>query len=630
MSVTDLVAAFGPKANDAEILAKCENLMKIYTLSADDLFVKWESYCVNNSSVDDETELSAANLDLLQSYIQQGLEKTLHSASKPKMMMRPASSPSQLFDFPATPTSVKKRRLESPLKKEAPNTPLKTPQGLNLNSSPTKMEPTTPTPHSDSGKTIETLNPEIPVAEGASLETVQVKLAPQFDAEKYRFRTMRQKLLEAADVLDDQIDTFAQIVQEAHAISTDEFHSPCVASQFDIVCVGRMVPDLPLTDAVQLNSSSFFLETSRLSGIGQRVALDLTQVPDYTFFPGQIVAFRGKNPTGEAFVVASVLELPYLGAPACRAQDFAESLALNDKALKVVVCAGPYTTTKDFDFVYLRALVEKLNNEIRPHTVIFLGPFIDITHPKIADGSIEVADAKLAPSTLDDVFRLVVSPILRSLHPKIQAIVIPSTRDAASKHSAYPQDSLDKKLLQLAQKNIKCYPNPAHFTMNEIHVGVSNNDVFRDLKDVVHGKFVSQNRFERVATQVIEQRRYYPVFPGGTKTRVEEGVVEHISGADLDMPYMGLSEMGEVTPDILIIPSELRFFAKVIKSVVVINPGCFMRPSSAGSYAVVSINPPVEGEVEKVGTEINEDTRQEEGLYVLNVWKRIRVDIVKT
>ncbi|GMF82226.1 unnamed protein product [[Candida] boidinii] len=94
---------------------------------------------------------------------------------------------------------------------------------------------------------------------------------------------------------------------------------------------------------------------------------------------------------------------------------------------------------------------------------------------------------------------------------------------------------------------------------------------------------------------------------------------------------MGLTEFGGVIPDILILPSELKQFARVVKNVVVINPGCFMKQATTGSYAVVSVKSP----------EINENEDDDDGaitdldkidgdLYVHNIWKRGRVDLVRT
>lgn len=80
----------------------------------------------------------------------------------------------------------------------------------------------------------------------------------------------------------------------------------------------------------------------------------------------------------------------------------------------------------------------------------------------------------------------------------------------------------------------------------------------------------------------------------------------------------------------MVIPSELKFFAKVIKGVIVINPGQFVRahkdPSKEdGSYVVMGIAPPDidgKGNVEQV--EGSKD------LFYNNVYLRAKVEIMRS
>lgn len=257
------------------------------------------------------------------------------------------------------------------------------------------------------------------------------------------------------------------------------------------------------------------------------------------------------------------------------------------------------------------------------------GPFLDITHSLISSGNIPpFANLKQQPKSLDEIFIKLISPILKNINPKIQVILIPSTRDVSSKHAAYPQDSMDRKHLNLP-KNFKCFTNPSTFQLNEIFFGCSNNDIYKDLKEIIKGGNVFQrNRFDRVSEHILEQRRYYPVFPGGIRSRKildENGkqIFEHIAGADLDVPYLGLTEfIGGIIPDVIIIPSELTHFARVVQNVVMINPGSFLRPNGGrGTYVEMSISAPnmEDGKMTKV-----------DNLYLHNLWKRSRIEILTT
>ncbi|KAI0463013.1 hypothetical protein LJB42_003818 [Komagataella kurtzmanii] len=634
---SQILSKFGRKADDPLIIQKCEDLIGIFNFSVEELFINWESYVLTSAS-DVNLQLSPENLEKLKDYLQQKLVQAAaqkNNSATPMMknkIVRPVargningSSPLMGLNTPSTPVSSrKKRKLVTPSSSSA--TPSKHP----LSSSPIKKSVQV------SGKIIESLNDHIPSIGGLqndtdhtpNISTSKVTLTANFDPKKYQFRTMRQKLLDTADVLDEQIDSMAKTLQKHHKIAESDFGNPCIASQFSVYCCGRIVPDSPFAPVeIRLNPDSLFLETSRLGGIGQRISIDVQSLAEYSFFPGQIVGFKGKNPSGERFIVEQVLDIPYLGAPVSNKTELLEfKTNLDGSSMKTTVLSGPYTPSTKIDYSLLESFVQKLNTEIKPHSVIMFGPFLDITHPSIRDGSIESVPELQGKkvTTLDNFFRAVITPILKKIDSRIQVILIPSTRDSISSHAAYPQNSFERKSLQLP-KNFKCFPNPCSFQLNECLIGVSNLDSFKDIKDVNRGKIGDLNRFDRIADHILQQRRYYPCFPGSLKTRKgPDGTVEHISGADLDMPYMGLSELYDVLPDVLIIPSEMRYFVRVVKNVVVINPGHFLTGNNAGTYVTLSVKPPNPEVDEDDLTCINEDDR----LYIHNIWKRARVDII--
>ena len=417
-----------------------------------------------------------------------------------------------------------------------------------------------------------------------------------------------------------------------------------MSTQSDILCCGRIVPDNPLYDKEILNSTSLFLETSRISGIGQRIPLDLSNLSNYSFFPGQIVVLKGKNPSGKSFIVEQNMPLPQLGAPVTSSEELKEFQTLqNNQGLKVLIASGPFSNLNKLNYDKLDKLVDLINTKILPQVVILNGPFLDIGNKVVESGEIIIDSdqSQPQPKTLDDLFKAIVTPVLKKIDSKIQVILYPNLRDTCIKHCSYPQDSFDRKKLGLP-KNFKVFPNPSGFSINEVLIGNSNLDIFKDLRDIYKEDtaIISNNRFERIVKHIFEQRRYYPIFPGSIKTEPKQKCTELLNGAQgeyldgiavggssLETPYLGLSELGDSLPDVLILPSELKYFAKVIQGVIVINPGIFIKPSKdpnreEGSYAVVNIQPPnfdAEDNIEAI-----DDTNT---LYYHNVNKRSRVDI---
>lgn len=652
-SEEDLIVKFGPSANKTEVVSALKQLMKLYLLDAEELFIKWEQFSYHTKAKHSSNTFSEQILHDFKNYIQLQIEKkTSNSLSsingpssvtkKPKIL-RPTSNSPSIFNLgiPTTPT-LKKRKLEAnktPSASSNFSTDVKD-NISKLDSSPlNQMSSVYNTPDNEAvapnkvenecDKCLLTLNVEnVSSSEGMDFESdVRVKVTPFYDAIKYKFRTMRQSLLDSADVLDEQIDIFTEIIQQHYDIKSSDIQNPTIQQQSEIWTVGRIVSDSPTSEGL-LNVESLAIETSRSTGIGRRIRLNFEMISDLSVFPGQIVAMKGKNANGEYFMVSEILKIPYLNFPASDIDTIEEAqLATSNQQMKVVLTSGPYTPSNAIDFSILKNFVERINDSIRPHILIMFGPFLDVTHPLISTGNIpNFPGLKQQPRTLDELFMKIIVPILKSINPKIQVILIPSTKDVASKHAAYPQDAFDRKLLNLP-KNFKCFANPSTFQLNELFFGCSNNDIYKDLREITKGGNVFQrNRFDRVSEHILEQRRYYPVFPGGIKTRKLKNidgkqVFEHLSGADLDVPYLGLTEfVGGIIPDVIIIPSELNYFARVVQNVTMINPGSFIKSNGTnGTYVQMSIESP---DVE------NGKMSQIDEVFLHNLWKRSRIDIL--
>ncbi|KAK6462345.1 DNA polymerase alpha-primase complex B subunit [Scheffersomyces coipomensis] len=686
-----LSAAFGPSENlTEEVYDKLESLIKIFNSSPDDLYISWESY--NVTEVQQDLDLTVPNIDKFQEYLQSTLESS-----------KPTPSLKRTKDFQNSSALKRKPIIKSNIaintsSPPVPTTPLKrnglddatprfkTPRANFMESSPAHYETannsfqstgsgTTPiadklAKQQDSNTIVETLNPQvkespgfIQLEEDSASSLKPYTLGLNFDAAKFKFRTMAMKLLESADILDDQIDTFAQLYMDANKNANLEdsiqFGNPCLSTQFDILCSGRIVPDSPVYDKQQgnnysLNATSLYLETSRMSGIGQRVPLELSNLPGYSLFPGQIVILKGSNPTGKTFIVKEILSMPELGAAVSGKVELESYEELVGKTgLKFLIASGPFSNNFNLNYSKLENLVNLINTDIKPHVVILNGPFIDINNIAVSQGDIEIPLDKQAqpPRNLDEVFKRLVTPILRKIDGRIQVILVPSLTDTCIKHCSYPQDAFDRKKFGLP-KNVRVIPNPASFSINEVLIGNSNLDIFKDMKEVYKddGK-LSKNRFERVANHILQQRRYYMSLPGSIKkliptskeanqklNQLQDGIMSEelldadIGGSTLEVPYLGLTELGDSIPDILINTSEMKSFVKVVKGVVVVNPGQYIRNHKdpnreEGTYVVVNINSP---SLESKSENNIEPVDGSPDLFYHNVYKRSRVDIYKS
>lgn len=518
---------------------------------------------------------------------------------------------------------------------------------------------------------------EIPEPPSEEPKEPRVKLKANTDMSKFSYRTMAMKLSEASEVLDDRIDEFQDLLKASTGLDDSAFGNPNYQSTSEIIAVGRIASD---TSESKLNISSLVLEGSRRNGSGRRTPLKVEGLASYNFFPGQIVALRGINASGDAFVVSEVIPLPLLNPPATRPDeldaihmrylDTPDSDPENVRPLTMMIASGPYTTDQNLDFSPLHTFLDNAADAYAD-TVILLGPFLDAEHAQIRTGDFDPPpNSSPDQATMTDLFRYYISSALQSFHkrvPTCNVILVPNLRDAHHHHAAFPQDKFIKKELGLgaAGRMVQCVTNPMTVSVNEMTVGMSSIDILDMLRreELAGGKAKTSNLYERCARNVLEQRNFLPLFPPTGREKqlppaaVEEklytngaannGVAAEESEEDqapspflplgtmMDTSYLKLGEMLNVRPDILITPSVLQGTVKVsecpshpvfvltvlqvVESVIVINPGTLAKRRAAGTYARVIVQPAVVSDAER-----------EKGLAVAHrLWERTRVDIVR-
>ncbi|KAK8745983.1 hypothetical protein OTU49_017209 [Cherax quadricarinatus] len=95
------------------------------------------------------------------------------------------------------------------------------------------------------------------------------------------YKYMFEKVRDAAEALDDSIDALAEQIKDSLGI--EEFSHLKVASNENILVVGRICCD----SVGRLNAASVLLEGSQETSFGNTVPVDLSQLSEYSLFPGQ-------------------------------------------------------------------------------------------------------------------------------------------------------------------------------------------------------------------------------------------------------------------------------------------------------------------------------------------------------
>ncbi|KAF3902913.1 hypothetical protein AA313_de0209494 [Arthrobotrys entomopaga] len=601
----ELVDKFGDLPE--EVLTELQSMLSIYTIDAEELFYKWEEYCLKHEDV-------KPNLKNIMAFKQDTREQfEIEMRSKSKTAQTPAgrSGPrtaknaGDMFNMldglvPATPRmgqAAAKRKFE----KASYETPLaERTSKLAVGSSPIAPSSAFKLPGSpataaipfqnriDPGKVMEVLNPQIEIPklplDGYDSYKSRVELITNVLVHRFSYKPMYQKLTEASQYLDDRINDYADAIQKEHNIPDEDFCNPSAKLPEEVVVVGRIVSDV-MESQKRTNEASLLLEGSRGKGEGKRVRMDLTALKGYAFFPGMIVAFKATNPTGDKLIVKSILSPPRYPEAASAVpvlENERDRLMLGN--LNVFIAAGPYTPDDNLDFEGLKELVDKIV-ETTPDVVFMTGPFIDTEHPKVKLGDFSINPDNFSGYILEDLFKERITSELKRITNSL-VILIPSTRDAVSKHVSYPQEPLQRKLLGLPM-NVKLLPNPCVLSINEVVFGISSADILFHLsmQEVKYvGKGVETNTFARLVDHVIAQNHFYPLFPPPEKEQVGYTT-------PLDIAWLELCEFA-VKPDVLILPSTLPGTVKVVNGAVTINPGFLSTKRQSGTYAFMTVESP--------------------------------------
>ncbi|KAI9012347.1 DNA polymerase alpha/epsilon subunit B-domain-containing protein, partial [Hyaloraphidium curvatum] len=480
----------------------------------------------------------------------------------------------------------------------------------------------------DRGKVEEVYNSHVPFEPSADnppgcRPDPQVFLNADPPQPAHGFRYMFEKLTAHGEHLDDQIDRFCEhfLALNPHI---EELAHPGLPHQDPVTTAGRICKD-----AADPTSPALFLEPSRRIGNGVRIPLDLSPLlgisgPGFSLFPGQLVAVTGTNPTGGLLTVTEIHKAPPPPAAATPLSRLRAMYPDDSRPLNLAVAAGPYALEGSLAYEPLEELVAALSRE-QPDVVLLLGPFVDAQHPMVKNGELDVS--------LEDLFRTQISRRLTSLlsaSPRTRIILLPSLSDALSPYLCLPQPPLPAGLadgetalrareLGLSDPRLLLLPNPAQFTLNELAVAAMSVDALVPLgSEEVHrdppagnGGAPPGNRMARLAGHIVASGSLYPLFPPAPSDPV---LPSHLHG--LALP---------VRPDVLVVPSQLRHFAREAGGCVAVNPGRLSKGRAGGTWARVCVWPLRVGDAP-----VKEEGKEEDDEAVENgVAGRCRVEIVR-
>ncbi|TYJ98951.1 DNA polymerase alpha subunit B [Cucumis melo var. makuwa] len=380
-----------------------------------------------------------------------------------------------------------------------------------------------------------------------------------------------------------------RIMRHAKALAAsglyEEAVDPTVASQRSMFAVGMIYCD----GEGHLNDKSILLQSSIAHSGGQRVRLELQNLSQFSIFPGQVVGIEGHNPSGHCLIASKFVDSFPLSATIDPILPPAKKIALNHDVqpinqsstpseLSMIIASGPYTTTDNLLFEPLTELLAYAKRKV-PQLLILLGPFVDSEHSDIKRGTVEMS--------FEEIFKFEVLRRVQNyaehMGPDARVLLMPSTRDA-NHDFVFPQPPFD--IPSDLKLQISSPPNPCILEANQAKIACCTMDILRHLS----GEELSRNltkggtndRLSTLASHILRQRSFYPLYPPA-------------EGVPLDFSLAPQALDISVIPDILILPSDMKHFVKVISlgeggseeeqaRCVCVNPGRLAKGEGGGTF----------------------------------------------
>jgi len=582
LSSADIVEAF----QDFDITIKDDSISQMlydialsFDFDVDTILNEWLAYQSRNRNC----TLNIANLENFQKHIsstkKHSNSTTFNSAKNDEnlfvddIMMSPsaknfsAESPLNILGGYCTPANKKKiRELEVSPKLL---TPLKATQNL-IPSSPYSASPAQKYASKNNSGTVVQLLADPVESESPNEQWWSKGTFNSSDVtcvggigSKVSSKYMFQKTMDLSDIMNDGIENDADEILEQNASSEFDFYSPCATSeQNPVVVVGRIASEL----GCRLNMHSILLVGDRNISNGKSVLVDVSLLKQFSFFPGQVVALQGTNPSGKKFIATKVMTK--VGEPGRIIVSNPKDMN-KDSMVTVCCAAGPFTTSDSLSYEPLLDLI-KVVKEKKPSLTILIGPLVDEEHTEIKGSSIGESFISLSQKWLNWT--------CENLVGFTNLVFVPSQRDVFHQ-PVYPQPAYD---VPRKKDNVFFASDPCTLKAQGINFGMTSVDSLFHLgaeEISMTGEGTPQDRLSRLTSHLIDQQSFYPLYPGHESLCI-----------DWESAEVGFKMVKNDLPDVLIVPSNLKSFAKCINGRLCVNPGRLAKGLSGGSYAMIALD----------------------------------------
>lgn len=548
-------------------------------IQADEMVLEWVAFSTNKNGL----KLNLDNLDQFEHEVLNKRKKSKRNTRKEAFnrtrdihmlqdLIKAEEEEEDLLDAYATPgKGSQKRALTTPEHPQSKrSTALLASPGLLL--SPASFSPSaTPSlkysQRGAKGEVVATFGSVQGTRWAGSSSGVQLELLEGPDHSlRTSYKYMFQRLRDIRNVLAEKIEDMGECLK-SH-FNVEEFSPVSLPAQDSLTVLGQICCD----SNGKLNAQSVLLEAGPEQG-GQQVPVDLSELKEYSLFPGQVVVMEGMNTTGRKLMASKLYEgvpLPFYTPDVKMEED--------EEPVMVLVACGPYTPSDSLTFDPLLDLINVIVKD-RPDVCILLGPFVDSKHEQIEKGQVT--------ETFEAIFSRCIESIVDGTRSAgCQLVFVPSQRDIHH-HPIYPQPPFTLPNLSKDQaQRVTLVPDPCTLLIDGVTVGFTSTDILFHMGAEEISCGTGSDRFSRILKHMLTQRSFYPLYPP----------VE-----DLNMDYEKFQCFGQMplTPDVLVLPSEMRYFVKDVTGCVCVNPGRLTKGQVGGTFGRLLIRRSGQSEDEK-------------------------------
>uniref|UniRef100_A0A5S6QDP3 DNA polymerase alpha subunit B n=1 Tax=Trichuris muris TaxID=70415 RepID=A0A5S6QDP3_TRIMR len=356
-------------------------------------------------------------------------------------------------------------------------------------------------------------------------------------------RYMYQKNDDVSLLLSRKIEQFEQLMIKQLLPSDSYFSRLGTVSDESIYVCGQLFSEFSRFQGSPL-------DVSIQGALGDVTKLNLSQLANFSIFPGQVVAMQGVGKRGE-FCATSI----YAGVvPPAVEVDLSEAV----DHLSLLIAAGPFISMSEINWQPLHDLVNICRRR-NPDVLLLVGPFIS-EKCKIVENISQIA--------FEDCFNQAVSIISAALTDGRTIVVIVSSSQDVLAEPVFPCPPYPLAS-QCITPRTRLFCDPSILRIGGLTFAVTSADILRHLsaEEVFHGSSAAP-RLDRILKHLLLQRSFYPLYP---------------SAEELNLDVTSLARYGQlpVLPNFFIVPSDCQFFIKEINNCIFVNPGrCAKRTYS--------------------------------------------------